>query len=1017
MSRSRVQSLLASQAKSVLPDAHGPAAGASGPALPDLIDSPGLIRDPLTLGRGLFDDLAAPDSAMRSDGATAGYDAPVENGSGDTTVAVAASGIQGIDGLLAGTRWADGFITYSFPNSTADYQAGYPEALSNFGMVNADQQRAAHFALNQATYTQPAAASGFAVEAFTNLGIDWNATDSAGTIRLANTSNPGTAYAYYPNNGVTGGDAFFGGSGRTPVMGNYHWHTVLHELGHSLGLKHGQEAGGFGAMPAYLDAMEYTVMTYRSYVGGPTTGYTNEQFGYAQTYMMYDIAALQYMYGADFTSNAGATVYKWDPGSGNTLINGSAAITPGANRIFMTIWDGGGIDTYDLSSYTTGVTVNLAPGSSSLLSSTQQAFLGGGNYARGNVYNALLFNGDTRSLIENATGGSGGDTLYGNAANNVLTGNAGNDYMWTSTGDDSLYGGDGNDTLYGAEGNDYNLGGSGDDYIWAYTGNDWLYGQGGVDSLYGGEGNDYLNGSDGTEVDAVLDGGAGSDTLSVSSLTVGHVFDFELGETRTGAGTVIGSLAGIEVFYAGSGDDVVISDGNSNSYYGMAGNDTMIAELGGETLDGGSGVDLLDTTRWSGAYVLNLTTGSSNYGGELYLNFENAVLGAGSDSLFGTAGTNVLDGGAGNDTLDGGDGTDTLIGGFGNDVIYGGLDRDQMLMEDGDDIFYDDAEIGPSGNDTVSGGDGNDTIVGAGGADGLFGDAGDDSIGGGVGNDTLGAGTGTDTLIGGDGDDFYLINGGDTVIELPGGGTDTVLSTASYTLAANVERLVLGGLGNTAGIGNGLANRIQGNAGQNWLSGNGGADTMIGGGGNDTFVTDGLDLIVEGIGGGVDTVRTTTTLWLGANLENLMLMGGLNIAGIGNGLANTITGNIGQNTLNGGLGNDTVFGAAGNDTLAGQDGFDRLDGGLGNDVLLGGLGSDTLVFRSGADRIVDFSNNVDTVALDDALWGGGPRTVAQILAMAAEVAGDVLFNFGGGNTLLLENVGNKFVLADDLMIV
>ncbi|WP_112873035.1 M10 family metallopeptidase [Paracoccus endophyticus] len=963
MSRSRVHSLLSSRAIDFLPaapapDAPAPADAAAGPDLPPLIARPGLIGDPLSLAGGLFDDLSDPGLGLRSDGAVARAERPVENGSGDTTVAVAASGNQGIDGLLIGSRWADGYITYSFPNATSDYGAGYPEALSNFGMVNADQQRAAHFALNEATYTQPGAARGFAVEAFTNLAIDWSVTDSAGTIRMANTSNPGTAYAYYPNNGSTGGDAFFGGSGRTPVMGNYHWHTILHELGHSLGLKHGQEGSGFGAMPSYLDAMEYTVMTYRSYVGAPLTGYTNEQFGYAQTYMMYDIAALQHMYGADFNSNAGATTYKWNPDSGDTLINGSAAITPGANRIFMTIWDGGGIDTYDLSSYTTGVTVNLAPGSSSLLSSTQRAFLGGGNYASGNVYNALLYKGDTRSLIENATGGSGSDTLYGNAAGNVMTGNAGNDYIWTSTGADSLYGGDGNDTLYGAEDNDYNLGGDGDDYIWSYTGNDWLYGQGGVDSLYGGDGNDYLNGSDATQVDAVLDGGTGSDTLSVSSLTVGHVFDFELGETRTGGGTVVGSLLGIELFYAGSGNDVVISDGEAHSYYGLDGNDTMIAELGGETLDGGSGVDLLDTARWDGPYVLDLTTGSSNYGSELYVNFENLILGDGADSVIGTAGANRLNGGGGNDTL---------VAGAGDDRVYG--------------------------------------------------DAGNDSLLGEAGNDTLNAGSGLDILVGGFGSDVYFVNGGDTIVEGAGAGTDSVYSSVSYTMAANVERLVLTGAGNTDGFGNALANRIQGNAGQNWLAGNAGADTLIGAGGNDTYVTDGLDLITEAAGGGVDTVRSSATLTLGANLENLTLLGGANLSGAGNALSNQITGNTGANTLRGGLGNDRLLGAAGSDRLAGQDGNDRLDGGVGNDALWGGLGADTLIFRSGADRVADFVNNIDTIGLDDALWGGGARTVAQMLSYATNVAGDVLFNFGGGNTLLVENVANKLLLGDDLLIV
>ncbi|MTE01080.1 hypothetical protein GIY56_12315 [Paracoccus sp. YIM 132242] len=941
MSRSRVQSLLAqfpSQASA--PTVSDALSGLRQPSLPSLSDTLRDIRESLDSTDLLSDDAGPPDAGFDAPADAAASGGPVRNGSGDATVAVAASGDAGIDGLIAGNRWADGYITYSFPDAASDYGAGYIESLNNFQQINAAQQLAVHFALNSVAYTQPSAAAGFSVEGFTNLTIDFTTADASGTLRYANTSDPGTAYAYYPDGATYGGDSFYGNSGRTPVMGNYHWHTMLHETGHALGLKHGQETGGFGAMPSYLDAMEYTVMTYRSYVGGPTTGYTNEEFGYAQTFMMYDIAALQHMYGADYSVNSGNTTYAWDPTTGNTVINGSAAITPGANRIFMTVWDGGGIDTYDLSAYATGVTVNLAPGGSSLLSSTQQASLGGGNYARGNVYNALLFGGDTRSLIENATGGSGSDTLYGNGAANVMTGNAGGDYIWTSTGNDALYGGDGDDTLYGAEGDDYNQGGAGNDYVWAYIGNDTLYGAEGADSLYGGDGDDYLIGSWGGDVDAVMDGGNGNDTLSMSFLTVGRVFDFETGQARTPGGAILGTLAGIETFYGGSGGDTVISDGDGHRYYGQSGDDRMVAEIGAETLDGGAGFDTLDTARWSGDYVLDLGTGSSNYGGELYTNFEGAVLGGGNDSVTGTAGANRINGGGGNDTLRGADGSDTLAGG-----------------------------------------------------------------------------SGSDSLMGEGGDDVYVTDGGDAIWETAGQGNDLVLSSASLALAAHVERLTLTGTAGLAGTGNGLANRITGNAGNNWLNGLGGSDTMIGGGGNDTYVTDGLDSLSEGIGGGVDTVRSTAGVTLGANLEHLLLTGAAGINGFGNALANRITGNGGNNVLAGGDGNDTLLGGAGSDTLRGGTGADRLDGGPGSDALWGGLGADTLIFRGGGDRIADFGNNIDTIALDDALWGGVPRTVGQILALGTEIAGDVFFNFGGGNTLLVENVASRLWLADDILFV
>jgi serralysin len=173
-------------------------------------------------------------------------------------------------------------------------------------------------------------------------------------------------------------------------------------------------------------------MTYHSYAGVKKNFYTNEEFGYPQTYMMADIRALQHMYGADYGTNATNTEYKWDPNNGNTLVNGSVGLDPGANRIFATIWDGGGIDTYDLSAYATGVLVDLRPGRHSKFSEGQLAdlgdFIGAGlHMAHGNIYNALLFKGNTASLIENAIGGAGNDRLIGNGANNVLTGNAGDD--------------------------------------------------------------------------------------------------------------------------------------------------------------------------------------------------------------------------------------------------------------------------------------------------------------------------------------------------------------------------------------------------------------------------------------------------------------------------------------------------------------------------------------------------------------------------------------------------------------
>jgi Ca2+-binding RTX toxin-like protein len=354
-----------------------------------------------------------------------------------------------VDGILLGTKWS-GTITYSFPDSPSDYPAVYGngEPTNGFSQITAAEQTVVHAAFAQ-------------IAGFTNATFQFAGTDSA-DIRIARSAaaNP-TAYAYYPSSTFSeGGDVWIGTSYAgyaNPTKGDYAYLTHLHELGHSMGLKHAHESGGVSntPVPSDRDALEYTVMSYRSYVGGSTTGgYTNEQYGYPQTYMMIDILALQTMYGADYTLNATNTVYTFSTTTGEMFINGVGQGRPGganapasANRVFLTIWDGGGNDTYDFSNYTNGVRIDLNPASSSITSTNQLAYLGNGHYASGNVYNAYLFNNDARSYIENAIGGSGQDVLVGNVIANRLDGGLGND---------TITGGGGNDRFIfkSAQGND-----------------------------------------------------------------------------------------------------------------------------------------------------------------------------------------------------------------------------------------------------------------------------------------------------------------------------------------------------------------------------------------------------------------------------------------------------------------------------------------------------------------------------------------------------------------------------------
>ena len=336
-----------------------------------------------------------------------------------------------LNGVLSGIKWATGSLTFSFPSAGTLYGSWYGsgEPTKNFEAFTAAQQTAVRAVLQMY--------SSVANLAFTEV----TETSSVhGDLRYAESDAPSTAWAYYPSTSSLGGDIWLNNSRNyyeNPLKGTYAYQTLLHETGHALGLKHPQDVkGAFAAMPSDHDSLEYTVMSYRSYIGAPLTGYTAGSSSYPQTLMMNDIAALQLMYGANYATNDGNTAYKWDPLTGQMSIDGVGQGAPAGNKIFMTVWDGGGVDTYDFSSYATNLTVNLQPGSWTTASSAQLASLGSGHYAAGNIANALLYNNDPASLIENALGGAGIDTLTGNAADNSLTGGAGNDVLNGAAGSD-----------------------------------------------------------------------------------------------------------------------------------------------------------------------------------------------------------------------------------------------------------------------------------------------------------------------------------------------------------------------------------------------------------------------------------------------------------------------------------------------------------------------------------------------------------------------------------------------------
>lgn len=442
------------------------------------------------------------------------------------------------DPWLSTFHWSPSTLTYSFPTSAVFYGYDTEPFLNEFSEA---QKNAVRKVLGE-------------IASFTGLEfVEVTETFSTeGTLRFINEPGLGGAYAYLPTTLEEGGDVFFGSGTTNPILGNEAYLYYTHEIGHAMGLEHGHEFPSFVATG--LDSQEYTVVTYTDYVGDTATfSFDSGPIDWAQSYQQLDIAALQFLYGANYASTgeiwSGDTVYTFNPLTGEMSINGVGQGTPAGNKIFRTIWDGNGEDTYDLSNYSTDLEIDLAPGAFSTFSQAQIADLyhpnPGTELAAGNVANARLVNGDTRALIENAIGGGGRDTINGNEADNRLDGNGGRDKLFGLEGDDRLLGRNGRDLLNGGHDDDTLIGGSGDDVLRGGGGedtlnggnhDDMLLGQNGSDRLRGGKGDDTLIGGKGRDV---LEGGTGADMFvftgvsdSAQGARVDVILDFISGQDQ-----------------------------------------------------------------------------------------------------------------------------------------------------------------------------------------------------------------------------------------------------------------------------------------------------------------------------------------------------------------------------------------------------------------------------------------------------------------------------------------------------
>lgn len=594
--------------------------------------------------------------------------------------------------------------------------------------------------------------------------------------------------------------------------------------------------------------------------------------------------------------------------------------------------------------------------------------------------------------------GAGNDTVEGGGGADTLIGGLGDDSLDGGTGADSLVGGAGDDT-YVVDGGDVvvELAGEGIDTVYS-AGSHTLAAE--VENLIltglsrAGTGNALNNALTGTGGADTLDGGLGADTLTGGFGNDTYLVD-DLGDrvVELVTGGIDSFVASIDCTLGQYVENLTLT-GSAHIGTGNAENNILTGGSGNDTLNGLGGIDRMTGGAGDDSYtvasaldqVVEAAAGgtdtvySSATGYVLQANVENLTLLGTALTGTGNALNNVLTGDDMGNQLDGGVGADTMAGGLGNDTY---------IVDNAGDVVV---ETAGGGTDTVlasfdytltSGEIENLTLTGA--ALSGTGNAAANVITGTLGDDTLNGAAGADTLVGGAGNDTYVVDdAGDVIPEAAAAGTDTVHASVSYTLAANLEDLLLTSAGLT-GTGNVLGNAMTGSAGADTLSGmegndlldgGSGADLLDGGAGDDFYVIDNVgDVVIEALGGGIDTVTVMVDgLTITDNIENIHLSGAAHVA----------TGGAGNNFIEGAAGDDALDGGGGDDLLLGEEGNDDLSSGLGHDTLVGGTGDDVYHLTGGSVEIEDYAGH-------DAIDASGSSTNDHI-----DLSGETSTEIEGG---------------------
>ncbi|MCC6779372.1 MAG: M10 family metallopeptidase C-terminal domain-containing protein [Hyphomicrobiales bacterium] len=789
--------------------------------------------------------------------------------------------------------------------------------------------------------------------------------------------------------------------------GGYPYQTLVHEIGHLIGLGHGGAYNGNvnAATQQYsaYDTRLWTVMSYinpwtssakyyNSYpVTGTSWGVSPDGYYYSPTTpMMLDIAAAQQLYGKPTSGPfvSGTVVYGF-----NTNITGpvKAYFDFAVNtHPVITIWNGGTNNTLDLSGFTSASTVNLNAGTFSSVAGAT---------------NNIGIADDT--VIETAIGGSGSDTITGNEYNNVLKGGAGSDMLAGGTGADTLTGGAGNDTLDGGADSDTAV----------YSGNLANY--------------SIVHNADGTWTVTDLRNGSpdGGDTIT-------NIETAQFADTSYALSGVVTVATPSMLLHPMSESGVLwdrVTNHQTLTFVGMAHSNNTIKIYDGDQL-------------------LGTTTTDPNVGG---WTFTSPVLTDGVHSLTATATDENGNTSTACDavvvTIDTVAPT-TAIAAFSAAGVLSGTSEagSTVKIYDGGvlagSVIADASGAWSFGG--ISGVRHNYTAVATDVADNTGAPTPKFMVGT-VGNDVFNVSPGADTMLGGAGNDKYWIDTlADKVVESPGEGKDWVYTTVSgYTLPDNIE---VGAIGVTTGmtlnanpsnggilfgnVGNDILNggsandqfagssgndKIYGNAGNDAMSGDDGddildggpgADNMLGGLGNDRYYVDNAgDKVVETAGAGKD--------WVYVTLDGYTLPDNVEVGYVFSTAGLTLSGNAGNNVLFGNTGNDTLNGGGGDDQFAANAGNDLLTGGTGNDLLTGGAGNDTFVFNlgDGLDTITDFDPVNDTLDLHG-YAAVGATDFTSLMALATQVGNNTVLTFDANNVITLQNVQLSQLGAGDVLL-